>query len=94
MECLKKIECILRVEKLERHLWRPCANRAFRARPSPTLQGFGKERLIADPYLKEKVKIEIYLEESELDSIVDTLIAINNREKSGTARSPSWTSSG
>ena len=79
---LKKIECIVRVEKLEETL------EALRKSgvPGATIthvQGFGKERLVADPYLKEKVKIEIYLEEAELDYILDTLTAINQTGKIG-----------
>ncbi len=79
---LKKIECIVRVEKLEETL------EALRKSGVPgatvsRVQGFGKERLVADPYLKEKAKIEIYLEEAELECILDALTEINKSGKIG-----------
>ena len=79
---LKKIECVVRVEKLEETL------EALRMSGAPgatisRVQGFGKERLVADPYLKEKAKIEIYLDETELDPILEALVKINKTGKIG-----------
>ena len=79
---LKKIECIVRVEKLEETL----EVLRMSGVPGATIsrvQGFGKERLVADPYLKEKAKIEIYLEDTELNSILGILVEINRTGKIG-----------
>ena len=79
---IKKIECIVRVEKLDETL------EALRMAGIPgatitRVHGFGKERLVPEPYLKEKAKIEIYIEEPELDSAVDALNSVNRTGKIG-----------
>lgn len=37
------------------------------------VEGFGKQRVASEPVLKPKVKVEIYLEDDEVDTIVKTL---------------------
>lgn len=70
---MKKIECVIREEKLE------TAIESLRLAGVPgvtvsKVEGFGIQRVVTEPLLKPKVKIEIYVEDEEVDTIVKTLI--------------------
>jgi nitrogen regulatory protein P-II 1 len=69
---MKKLECIVREERLDTII----ESLRMAGAPGATVsrvEGFGRQRVSAGPVLKPKVKIEIYLEDEELDTIVQTL---------------------
>ena len=47
------------------------------------VEGFGRQRVSAEPFLRPKVKIEIYLEDDELDTIVQALVISGRGGKMG-----------
>ena len=70
---MKKIECIMRPERLQVAL----DALLLAGVPGVTVtevRGFGKQRVHPDPLLKPKAKIEIYLEDEEVDTIVQALV--------------------
>lgn len=79
---MKKIECILREEKLKTAI----DSLLLAGVPGVTVtkvQGFGRQRVTPEPLLKPKVKIEIYLEDDEVDTIAKTLILAGRTGKNG-----------
>ena len=79
---MKKIECIVREEKLETVI----ESLRLAGAPGVTVtrvEGFGRQRVSAEPFLKPKVKIEIYLEDGEVDTIVQTLMIAGRAGKMG-----------
>ncbi len=79
---MKKIECVLREEKLEVVL----ESLKIAGVPGVTVtrvEGFGRQRLIEEMDLKPKVKIEIYLENDQLDHILEVLLLVGRIGKIG-----------
>lgn len=79
---MKKIECFLKEEKLGSVV------DSLRMAGVPGLtvtrvEGFGKERLVAEPYLKPKVKLEIYADDKEVDNLVEVLVTVGRSGKIG-----------
>ena len=70
---MKKIECIIREERLKTAI----ESLRLAGAPGATVshvEGFGRQRVSAEPFLKPKVKIEIYLQDEEVEAIVGTLM--------------------
>ena len=70
---MKKIECFIREEKLK------IAIDSLLVAGIPGIsvsrvEGFGRQRVRPEPLLRPKVKIEIYAEDHEVDTLVKTLI--------------------
>lgn len=79
---MKKIECIIREEKLKTVV----DSLLLAGVPGLTVskvEGFGRQRIKPEPALKPKVKLEIYLEDEEVDTIVDTLVLAGKAGKVG-----------
>lgn len=79
---MKKIECILREEKLEVIL----ESLKIAGVPGVTVtrvEGFGRQRLVEAMDLKPKVKIEIYLEDNQVDHILEVLLLVGRIGKIG-----------
>ena len=47
------------------------------------VEGFGRQRVRAEPILKPKVKIEIYAEDHEVETIIKTLMIVGRAGKMG-----------
>lgn len=79
---MKKIECIVREERLQTVV----ESLRLAGVPGMTVtrvEGFGRQRVSAEPFLRPKVKIEIYLEDDELDTIVQALVISGRGGKMG-----------
>ena len=79
---MKKIECFIREERLKTAI----DSLLLAGTPGMTVsrvEGFGKERVRSEPLLKPKVKIEIYAEDDEVETIVKTLIIVGRAGKMG-----------
>ena len=79
---MKKIECIVREERLQTLI----ESLRLAGVPGMTItrvEGFGKQRVSTEPFLKPKVKIEIYLEDEAVDMIVQTLFIAGRTGKMG-----------
>ena len=69
---MKKIECVLKEEKMKVAV----DSLLLAGAPGITVtkvEGIGTQRVTGEPLLKPKVKIEIYLDDDEVDTIIKTL---------------------
>ena len=79
---MKKIECFLREERLKTAI----ESLLLAGAPGITVtkvEGFGRQRVKAEPILKPKVKIEIYAEDHEVETIMKTLMIVGRAGKMG-----------
>ena len=79
---MKKIECFIREEKLKTVM----DALLLAGAPGITVtkvEGFGRQRVRAEPFLKPKVKLEIYAEDEEFDTLVKTLLIAGRGGKMG-----------
>ena len=79
---MKKIECIMRDDRLKTTL----DSLILAGAPGVTVtrvEGFGSQRVTGGPVLKPKVKIEIYLPDDQVDTIVKTLMIAGSVGKMG-----------
>ena len=79
---MKKIECSLKEEKLKMVI----DSLLLAGVPGVTItkvEGFGRQRVKAEPLLRPKVKIEIYAEDRDVDTFVKTLVIAGRAGKLG-----------
>jgi nitrogen regulatory protein P-II 1 len=69
---LKKIECIIRQNQLDK-LLTVLRQSGIGGITVTAVQGFGVQRVLPEPYLIPKAKIEIYALESEVQNIIETI---------------------
>ena len=79
---MKKIECFIREERLNTAV----DSLLLAGVPGMTVtrvEGFGRQRVKAGPILQPKVKLEIYAEDDECDTLVKTLMIVGRAGKMG-----------
>lgn len=79
---MKKIECIIREDRLKTTL----DSLLLAGIPGATVtrvEGFGRQRVQNGPLLKPKVKIDIYLDDEEVDTVIKTIRIAANAGKMG-----------
>ena len=79
---MKKIECIIREERLKTAI----ESLLLAGTPGITVskvEGFGAQRVKPEPALKPKVKIEIYADDREVETLIKTLIIVGRAGKMG-----------
>jgi len=74
---MKKIECVVRENQLEKLVMALRESGAGGVTVTP-VQGFGAQRAVLEPFLVPKVKLEIYALEAEVQNLVETIsVAVN-----------------
>jgi nitrogen regulatory protein P-II 1 len=79
---MKKIECIIQPEKL------PALEETLRlagvsGMTVSEVRGFGNQRIRPEPFLRQKIKIEIYAREDEVEELITTIRAVARSGRMG-----------
>ncbi|MCA9396403.1 MAG: P-II family nitrogen regulator [Candidatus Omnitrophica bacterium] len=80
---MKKIECIIRPERLEQ-LKKQFLEQGIGGMTISNVRGYGIKKTRPDNYLVlPKVKVEVYCESEKLDEIIETIITVCRRNELG-----------
>jgi nitrogen regulatory protein P-II 1 len=80
---MKKIECIIRPERLEK-LKEYFVKEGVEGMTISDVRGFGSQRTRPDNYLVlPKIKVEVYCQDDKLDEIIDLILTVCSRKQMG-----------